>query len=196
MIPTKYSKTLNRMRHLCTFNEVIEGLDKHFEPQTNKSYETFLFRQMKQLDGENLNQFYIRLKEQEESINFANKRSFRKNNYSERGMSNKKGCGGKFPHKTQCPALGKTCNKCSKKNHFAAICKTSLKREGNPNNSQTKLLNSIDYTHSPSELYENLELLHLDETLFVCHLMKIRLCVIRALNLNLFRVSLTRVFLK
>lgn len=218
-----------------TFNEVIEAMDKHFEPQTNKSYETFLFRQIKQLDGENLNQFYIRLKEQaskcgftdpdlnikqqielsttnnklriysfqnqgktlqelltigrtyeqtrkqvevltktklkeddgeEENVNFANKRRFGKNNYSERGMSNnnKKSCfrcGGKFPHKTQCPALGKTCNSCSKKNHFATVCKTRQKRGGNP-----KPLNSLNDTHSPSQLYESLEPLHLDETLF------------------------------
>lgn len=223
-----------------TFNETIEALDRHFEPQANKSYETFLFRQMKQLDGENLNQFYIRLKEQagkcefadsdlnikqqielsttnnklrvysfqnqektlqelltigrtyeetkkqvevltktkaketdgeEETVNFANKRRFGKNNYHERGMSNnnKKNCyrcGGKFPHKAQCPALGKTCNKCSKKNHFASVCKTSQKRGGNPNNSRNKPLNSVYYTHSPSQLYENLEPLHLDESLF------------------------------
>ena len=34
-------------------------------------------------------------------------------------------CGGEFPHKDKCPALGKTCNKCGKKNHFANMCKTS-----------------------------------------------------------------------
>ena len=223
-----------------TFNEAIEALDKHFEPQSNKSYETFLFRQMKQLEGENLNQFYIRLKEQaskcgfadadlnikqqielsttnnklriysfqnqdktlqellvigrtyeqtrkqvevltkdkltkadqeEESVNFTKKRKFGKNKYFERGMSdnNKKSCfrcGGKFPHKYQCPALGKTCNKCSKKNHFATVCKTSQKRGGNLNNIQLKTLNSITSTHSPSQLYESLEPLCLDETLF------------------------------
>ena len=75
-------------------------------------------------------------------------------------------CGGKFPHKYQCPALGKTCNKCSKKNHFATVCKTSQKRGGNLNNIQLKTLNSITSTHSPSQLYESLEPLCLDETLF------------------------------
>ena len=47
-----------------TYKETIEAFDKHFMPLTNKSYETFLFRNLKQDEGENLNEFYIRLKEQ------------------------------------------------------------------------------------------------------------------------------------
>ena len=56
----------------ATFKEVIEALDKHFTPQTNTSYETFLFRNIKQNEGESLNEFYIRLREQAGKCGFDN----------------------------------------------------------------------------------------------------------------------------
>ena len=33
-------------------------------------------------------------------------------------------CGGEWPHKGQCPAHGKICKKCGRKNHFARVCKS------------------------------------------------------------------------
>ena len=33
-------------------------------------------------------------------------------------------CGGEYPHESECPAKGKTCNFCKKKNHFAKYCKS------------------------------------------------------------------------
>ena len=72
-------------------------------------------------------------------------------------------CGGVFPHTNKsCPAEGKTCNKCQKKNHFAAVCKT--KARGNPRNPKT--LNSLTHSSTSTVLYENGEDLELDETLF------------------------------
>ena len=54
-----------------SFKETIEIFNKHFKPQTNKSYETFIFRNTKQQEGETLHEFYIRLKEQSvKSVNF------------------------------------------------------------------------------------------------------------------------------
>ena len=40
-------------------------------------------------------------------------------------------CGGCFPHgKNQsCPAKGKTCNKCGKGNHLAAVCRSNSSKE-------------------------------------------------------------------
>ena len=32
-------------------------------------------------------------------------------------------CGGEYPHANKCPALGKTCNYCKKKNHFKSMCR-------------------------------------------------------------------------
>ena len=37
-------------------------------------------------------------------------------------------CGGQHPHKTVCPASGKTCNYCKKPNHFKTVC-NKLKRK-------------------------------------------------------------------
>ena len=54
------------------FQSVIEALDRHFTPQTNTSYETFVFRNLKQNDGECLNEFYIRLREQAAKCAFEN----------------------------------------------------------------------------------------------------------------------------
>eukprot|EP00111_Clytia_hemisphaerica_P019096 TCONS_00056395-protein len=54
------------------FNATIEALDNHFTPQTNTSYETFVFRNLKQMDGEGLNEFYIRLREQAAKCGFEN----------------------------------------------------------------------------------------------------------------------------
>ena len=54
-----------------SFKETIEIFGKHFKPQTNKSYETFIFRNIKQQEGETSHEFYIRLKEQSaKSVNF------------------------------------------------------------------------------------------------------------------------------
>jgi hypothetical protein len=33
-------------------------------------------------------------------------------------------CGGNFPHQDSCPAFGKKCNACGKKNNFKSVCRT------------------------------------------------------------------------
>ena len=33
-------------------------------------------------------------------------------------------CGGSYPHKSQCPAKGKTCENCGKLNHLASVCRS------------------------------------------------------------------------
>ena len=55
-----------------TFTNVIEALDKHFEPQVNKSYETYVFHNMKQNSDETIHQYFIRLKEQASKCDFHN----------------------------------------------------------------------------------------------------------------------------
>ena len=46
------------------YEEVIVAIDRHFEPQVNKSYETYLFHQMQQKQDETVHQYFIRLKGQ------------------------------------------------------------------------------------------------------------------------------------
>ena len=45
-------------------------LDGHFNPEVNTSYEIYLFLNLKQNTGENMQQFYIRLKQQGSKCNF------------------------------------------------------------------------------------------------------------------------------
>ena len=54
------------------YEEVIAAIDRHFEPQVNKSYETYLFHQMQQKQDETVHQYFIRLKEQAAKCDFHN----------------------------------------------------------------------------------------------------------------------------
>ena len=56
-----------------TFEEIITLLDNYFQPKTNTSYETYIFRQLKQNTDETITQYYLRLKEQAAKCNFDNK---------------------------------------------------------------------------------------------------------------------------
>ena len=53
-----------------TFDEVIAALNEHFEPKVNHSFETYIFRQMKQKADETVQQYYIKLKEQAVKCDF------------------------------------------------------------------------------------------------------------------------------
>ena len=54
-----------------SYKDVTEALDKHFTPKVNHSYETYIFRSMKQFVDESVQQFYIRLKAQGAKCNFT-----------------------------------------------------------------------------------------------------------------------------
>ncbi|XP_057298563.1 uncharacterized protein LOC130629400 [Hydractinia symbiolongicarpus] len=56
-----------------TYPNVVAALEKHFEPQVNKSYETYLFRNMIQQEDETIHQYFIRLKEQAVKCDFHDK---------------------------------------------------------------------------------------------------------------------------
>lgn len=51
------------------FEVAINALDKHFKPATNKCYERFLFRQIRQQD-DSLDQFVVRLRKQAANCSF------------------------------------------------------------------------------------------------------------------------------
>ena len=48
-----------------------------------------------------------------------------------------KNCGGDFPHRSKCPAIGVECHYCHKKNHFISVCRKRIK------NSQLQHLREI-----------------------------------------------------
>ena len=56
-----------------TFEEIITLLDNYFQPKTTTSYETYIFRQLKQNTDDTITQYYLRLKEQAAKCNFDNK---------------------------------------------------------------------------------------------------------------------------
>ena len=57
-------------------------------------------------------------------------------------------CGGSYPHDNDkaCPAIGKTCNNCKKKNHFANQCKSKETKRaiGESSNDLKDYANCID----------------------------------------------------
>ena len=54
-----------------TYGNAITLLDTHFNPQTNISYEIYIFRSMKQREEENTQQYFIRLKQQAQKCSFG-----------------------------------------------------------------------------------------------------------------------------
>ena len=54
-----------------TYEQVLELLDNHFAPKSNISYERYLLRNIKQNTDENIQQFYIRVKEQATKCDFG-----------------------------------------------------------------------------------------------------------------------------
>ena len=58
-------------------------------------------------------------------------------------------CGYDFPHKpeTKCPAEGKTCNYCNKRNHFEAVCRSKVK--------QPKYVRTVEDSDSDSDISSN-----------------------------------------
>ena len=53
------------------YDSAITALDTHFHPLTNKFYERYKFRQMKQLSTESVDQFLARLRQQASRCQFA-----------------------------------------------------------------------------------------------------------------------------
>ena len=55
-----------------TFNDCLAALDNYFTPKVNVPLERHVFRQMEQMEGENIDQFVCRLRQKAISCDFAN----------------------------------------------------------------------------------------------------------------------------
>ena len=53
-------------------------------------------------------------------------------------------CGGTWPHKATCPAVGTTCLKCGEMNHFAKVCRSSCPRRNVPHTANTVNSGNVD----------------------------------------------------
>ena len=69
---------------------------------------------------------------------------------TEKGKKKKEcyNCGGVWPHESRCPAYGKTCSTCGKKNHFSRMCRNkkdqSKPHVGRSSQMQKKKVNQVD----------------------------------------------------
>ena len=60
-------------------------------------------------------------------------------------------CGGSYPHTTQCPARGKTCNHCHRKNHFERVCQNKCRSNTGHGESLNHLTASSPISRSESD---------------------------------------------
>ena len=59
-------------------------------------------------------------------------------------------CGGGYLHTAQCPAIGKTCNHCHKKNHFKRVCRQKFRSNTGHGESLNHLTASSPISRSES----------------------------------------------
>lgn len=61
-------------------------------------------------------------------------------------------CGGDFPHgQGPCPAKGKVCAYCNKRDHFVSVCFKKKRKEKRRNRVKQVDLDSVPYTYSENE---------------------------------------------
>ena len=58
---------------MAVYDVTMKQLDGHFAPQVNSAYERHLFRAMKQLSGETIDQFITRLRQKADFCEFGDK---------------------------------------------------------------------------------------------------------------------------
>lgn len=73
-------------------------------------------------------------------------------------------CGGKYPHETTCPAMGKICNYCKKPNHFKSVCfklkrkdQVKLLSQDNPEMTESNDESDDDYCYSIRNVINNIK---------------------------------------
>ncbi|KAK3083972.1 hypothetical protein FSP39_006106 [Pinctada imbricata] len=177
------------------YDQSKTALTNYFQPQVNREFEVFEFRQMKQLQEETVDQFATRLRQKSKHCDFADndgeiksqiiqgctsndlrrkalrdnldltkllstarameiankqadkmrkseetnavrQKTFSQPNIKQSTSQSKekkkqkcRNCGGRYPHRSSCPAFGKICDYCKKENHFASQCLKRKTRE-------------------------------------------------------------------
>lgn len=111
VLGTRHSKT----QEAC-FREELNKLDTQRASQIIEMYED---------NEKSLKHIAQQRNEPEESANVINSRNQRRSTRNER--SNCRYCG-RSHQAGKCPAFGKTCTKCQKKDHFASVCRSANQR--------------------------------------------------------------------
>ena len=138
----------------CTFAEeddsmklapVIEKFDEYMNPKKNIPYLRYKFFSYNQHEDQNIDDYVTELKLKSShcefghsNINQVRHRRLRgKQNERKQRENQRKECKycGSLHDKGRCPAFGKLCKKCEKRNHFAKVCMSKqAKRADNIDN--------------------------------------------------------------
>ena len=132
--------TLSHLVNNCADKQV-----KHKAIRDDLSLENFMraaraseraIHQMKDLQGQSQSQINKVGRGRAGSHRFESESESRSGKPRKRSKSSRREktcykCGGLFPHKGDCPAKDKTCDKCKKVGHFAKVCHTKQKGKVN-----------------------------------------------------------------
>ena len=200
-------KTLPDTGEANEYDKAVQALTKHFEPQKNLIYQTYVFRQATQRADETIDEFHTRLRSLAEHCGFKDadqtdfeikmqivcngsssklrRRALKDPEYKlpdmlidgrkeetsfaqatgieqkihqdeQQASINKTNqkcfyCGFDYPHVTRpCPAKEANCNFCSKKGHFAKVCK-KRNQQNNDQRKEDKKKNSRGQTQKHKE---------------------------------------------
>ena len=144
------------------YQKALRTLDAHFSAQLNEPYERHVFRNLKQEEGETVDQFISRLRRQAENCNWDNADEPIRDQVIDKcrsadlsGKEAKARCyrcdrEGHLSLDSCCPARNAECQMCHKIGHFAKVCQTKTvirNKEFSPRdvpNKRRSNVNSID----------------------------------------------------
>ncbi|XP_071941023.1 uncharacterized protein [Antedon mediterranea] len=155
-----------------TYDEAKLAMKNYFEPKKNIPFAIYTFRQLSQNASESIDDYVTRLRQAARTCSFADVDGEIKMQIISHCCSPKLRraalrdptltldkileCGGNYPHTGSCPAMGKSCNLCSKPNHFASVCRSSgsnvaAKSSRPPSKRAVNAMNSDDRKAESSE---------------------------------------------
>jgi hypothetical protein len=110
-------------------------------------------KQMKCLTSSN--QLSINAISYQRNRSSANPDQFKRYAPNSTTSNNCSGCGNPLPHRTHCPAYGKSCNSCGKPNHFSKCCRSRLRMNSNGTKEVSFSLNGAQHQTYSSPRFQS-----------------------------------------